>query len=108
VAEPTYRWFCTYCEASDLMESPEMARLAIDVHVSVLHAQPREAIMAQGEQDGRILVEQGGGRGQGAPRAGRPRRELPPDDRPPEPPPSGARLVLSWWRAALRRGGRKP
>jgi len=106
VVEPTYRWVCTYCEASDLVESPEMARLAIDVHVSVFHAQPREAIRAQGEQDGRILVEHGGG--QGAPRAARPRRELPPEDRPPEPPPSGARLVLSWWRTVLRRGGRQP
>jgi hypothetical protein len=106
VVEPTYRWVCTYCEASDLVESPEMARLAIDVHVSVFHAQPREAITAQGEPDGRILVEQGGG--QVAPRAALPRRELPPDDRPPEPPLSGARLVLSWWRTVLRRGDRQP
>jgi hypothetical protein len=105
VVEPTYRWVCTYCEASDLVESPEMARLAIDVHVSVFHAQPREAITAQGEPDGRILVEHGNG--PAAPSPARPRRELPPDDRPPEPPPSGARLVLSWWRTALRRGGRR-
>jgi len=83
-----------------------MARLAIDVHVSVFHAQPREAITAQGEPDGRILVEHG--RGQATPRAARPMRELPPDDRPPEPPPSGARLVLSWWRTVVRRGGRQP
>ena len=105
MVEPTYRWVCTFCEASDVVESPEMARLAIDVHVSVFHAQPREVITAQGEPDGRILVERG--RGQTAPHTARPRRELPPDDRPPEPPPSGARLVLSWWRTALRRGGRR-
>jgi hypothetical protein len=105
VVEPTYRWVCTHCEASDLAESPEMARLAIDVHVSVFHAQPREAITAQGEPDGRILVEHGG---QAAGRPARPRRELPPDDRPPEPPRSGARLVLSWWRTVLRRDGRQP
>lgn len=106
MVEPTYRWVCTHCDASDLVESPEMARLAIDVHVSVFHAQPREAITANGEQDGRILVEQG--RGQAAPRPSGRRRELPPDDRPPEPSPSGARLVLSWWRTVLRRGGRRP
>jgi hypothetical protein len=105
VVEPTYRWVCTHCEASDLVESPEMARLAIDVHVSVFHAQPREAITAPGEPDGRVLVENGGGQ---AARPARPRRELPPEDRPPEPPPTGARLVVSWWRTVLRRGGRQP
>jgi hypothetical protein len=103
--EPTYRWVCTYCEATDLAESPEMARLAIDVHVSVFHAPAREAIGAQGEQAGRILVERG--RARGARPAGRPMGELPPDDRLPEPPPSGTRLVLSWWRTVLRRGGRR-
>jgi hypothetical protein len=105
VVEPTYRWVCTHCEASDLVESPEMARLAIDVHVSVFHAQPREAITAPGEPDGGVLVENGGGQ---AARPARPRRELPPEDRPPEPPPTGARLVVSWWRTVLRRGGRQP
>ena len=105
MVEPTYRWVCTHCEAWDLVESPEMARLAIDVHVSVFHAQPREAITAQGEPDGRILIDHGGG--QATQRPTRPRRELPPDDRPPEPP-SGARLVLSWWRTVLRRGGQRP
>ena len=104
MVEPTYRWVCTYCEASDLVESSEIARLAIDVHVSVFHAPAREAVRAQGEPAGRILVEQGGV--QGAQRSGRPMRELPPDDRPPEPPPSGARLILSWWRTVLRRGSR--
>jgi hypothetical protein len=106
VVEPTYRWVCTYCEASDVAESPAMARLAIDVHVSVVHAQPHEVITAQGEPDGRILAERG--RGQATLNAARPRRELPPDDQPPEPPPSGARLMLSWWRTVVRRGGRQP
>jgi hypothetical protein len=104
VVEPTYRWICTYCEATDLAESPEMARLAVDVHVSVFHAPAREAIRTHGEAAGRILVERDGG--QGARPAGRAMRELPPEDRPPAPPPSGTRRLLSWWRTIARRGGR--
>jgi hypothetical protein len=37
MTEPTYRWVCTYCDASGMAESSEMARLAVDVHVSVQH-----------------------------------------------------------------------
>ena len=37
MAEPTYQWVCTYCDASGMAESSEMARLAVDVHVSVQH-----------------------------------------------------------------------
>jgi hypothetical protein len=39
MAEPTYQWVCTYCDASGMAESSEMARLAVDVHVSVRHPQ---------------------------------------------------------------------
>ena len=31
--EPLYRWVCTMCGISDQAESPEMARLNIDLHV---------------------------------------------------------------------------
>ena len=37
MSEPAYRWVCMYCDASDEAESSEMARLAVDVHVSVAH-----------------------------------------------------------------------
>jgi hypothetical protein len=106
VVEPTYRWVCSYCDTSDVAESSEMVRLAIDVHVSVFHAPARrEVIRAQGESAGTTLVESGG---QAAQRPKQPRHELPPDDRPPEPPRSGARLARFWWRTVLRRGGRQP
>jgi hypothetical protein len=103
VVEPTYRWICTYCEATDLAESPEMARLAIDVHVSVFHAPAREAIRAHGEANGRVLGEEGYGGGLPPPPPG-PVRQLPPEDRPPAPPPSGTRRLRSWWRTIRRRG----
>ena len=37
MAEPKYQWVCTICDASGMAESSEMARLAVDVHVSVHH-----------------------------------------------------------------------
>ena len=37
MAEPTYQWVCTYCDASGVAESSEMAQLAIEVHLSVQH-----------------------------------------------------------------------
>ncbi|HYY78912.1 MAG TPA: hypothetical protein VFD04_06970 [Actinomycetes bacterium] len=37
MGEPTYRWVCTFCDACGEAESSEMARLAVDVHVSVAH-----------------------------------------------------------------------
>ncbi len=40
--EPIYRWVCTYCDASGEAESSEMARLAVDTHVSLFHAPARE------------------------------------------------------------------
>lgn len=36
--EPIYRWVCTFCDASGNAESSEMARLAVDVHVSLFHS----------------------------------------------------------------------
>jgi hypothetical protein len=35
--EPTYEWVCTYCDASGMAESPEMAQLGIEVHLSIQH-----------------------------------------------------------------------
>jgi hypothetical protein len=37
MAEPTYQWVCTYCDASGVAESPEMAQLGIEVHLSIQH-----------------------------------------------------------------------
>jgi hypothetical protein len=42
MAEPTYQWVCTCCDASGMAESSEMARLAVDVHVSVQHQRAPE------------------------------------------------------------------
>jgi hypothetical protein len=52
LGEPTYRWVCTYCDASGVTESSEMARLAIDVHVSVQHPQALDPEGGGGEDDG--------------------------------------------------------
>jgi hypothetical protein len=49
--EPLYRWLCTICGISDQAESPEMARLNIDLHVRLAHAPDREAVMADEEED---------------------------------------------------------
>ena len=38
MAEPIYRWVCTHCRAAGVAESPEMARLSVDTHVSLFHA----------------------------------------------------------------------
>ena len=48
--EPLYRWVCTMCGISDEAESPEMARLNIDLHVQVAHAASRPAVKVQ-QQD---------------------------------------------------------
>ena len=47
MGEPTYRWTRTYCDTSDVAESPEMAKLAVDVHVSLFHEPSREEIRVQ-------------------------------------------------------------
>jgi hypothetical protein len=43
MGEPIYRWVCTYCDASGTSENSEMARLAVDVHVSMFHSPAAEA-----------------------------------------------------------------
>jgi hypothetical protein len=58
MGEPIYRWMCTYCRASDLAESPEMARLAVDVHVSLFHTPAARPVRAQAGP-GAVLVEDG-------------------------------------------------
>jgi hypothetical protein len=52
MVEPTYRWVCTYCDAFGMAESSEMARLAVDVHVSVQHPQALEPERGGGQDDG--------------------------------------------------------
>jgi hypothetical protein len=42
--EPLYRWVCAMCGISDAAESPEMARLMIDLHVQVSHPEARETV----------------------------------------------------------------
>jgi hypothetical protein len=38
VGEPIYRWECTICGAAGEAESSEMARLTVNAHVAVAHA----------------------------------------------------------------------
>jgi hypothetical protein len=45
--EPLYRWVCTMCGISDEAESPEMARLNIDLHVQMAHATSPTAVKVQ-------------------------------------------------------------
>jgi hypothetical protein len=47
--QPVYRWVCTICGISDEAESSEMARLNIDLHVQVAHAETQDA--ARGPAD---------------------------------------------------------
>jgi hypothetical protein len=95
MGEPTYRWICTYCEASDVAESPEMAKLAVDVHVSLFHEPTREEIRAQSGPEGTVLMQQGDG-----PAASRSPRPLE-NDPPNEPPASVPSSHGSWWRALV-------
>jgi hypothetical protein len=60
MGEPIYRWVCTYCQVSDLAESSEMARLAVDTHVSLFHTPASERVWAQAGSVGPVLVEPGG------------------------------------------------
>lgn len=59
MGEPIYRWVCTYCQVSDVVESPEMARLAVDVHVSLFHTPASKRVRAQAGSVGPVLVEPG-------------------------------------------------
>ena len=45
--EPLYRWVCPMCGISDGAESPEMARLGIDVHMEIAHPTSRSAVRVQ-------------------------------------------------------------
>ena len=105
MAEASFRWVCTYCDASDLAESPEMAKLAVDVHVSLFHGAPREEIRTQGEQEGTVLIQREGGpaatEAAGLPAGGSS------DQLPISSPPSRGNW---WWRALrslIRHGGRR-
>jgi len=101
MGEPTYRWTCTYCDASDVVESPEMAKLAVDVHVSLFHEPTREEIRAQSGSEGNVLTRQGGGAS--ATRTPRP----PVNSAPNQSPASVSPALGGWWRALvnlLRRG----
>ena len=52
MVEPTYRWVCSYCDASGLAESPEMAQLGIEVHLSVQHPHAIEPDTRTSHEDG--------------------------------------------------------
>jgi hypothetical protein len=52
--EPLYRWVCTMCGISDAAESPEMARLNIDLHVRLAHPADRETVPVQDDEDGTL------------------------------------------------------
>ncbi|SRR6266498_4967459 len=101
MGEATYRWICTYCDASDVAESPEMAKLAVDVHVSLFHGPTREEIPAQSGPEGNVLMQHGDG--PAATKAPRPSANHAPSD-----PPSPTRPSRGdWWRALVnlvRRG----
>jgi hypothetical protein len=50
MVEPTFQWVCTYCDAFGTAESPEMAQLAVEVHLSVQH--PQALDRSRGQEDG--------------------------------------------------------
>ena len=52
MVEPTFQWVCTYCDASGTSESPEMAQLAVEVHLSVRHPHALEPDSSAGSEDG--------------------------------------------------------
>ena len=58
--EPLYRWVCPMCGISDEAESSEMARLAVDVHVSFAHHHALEPDGGGGQDDGPDASRTGG------------------------------------------------
>jgi hypothetical protein len=54
--EPLYRWVCTICGISDEAESPEMARLNIDVHMGLAHPTSRSAVRVQVDPNRDVLA----------------------------------------------------
>ncbi|HEX8860223.1 MAG TPA: hypothetical protein VGC06_14250 [Actinomycetes bacterium] len=105
MGEATYRWICTYCETSDVAESPEMAKLAVDVHVSLFHGPTREGIRTQSGPEGNVLIQQG--EGPAASSAPRPSAKHSPNESPASITPARG----NWWRALVnlvRRGRHRP
>ena len=52
MVEPTYRWVCSYCDASGAAESSEMAQLGIEVHLSIQHPHAVEPDTRSSREDG--------------------------------------------------------
>ena len=101
MGEATYRWICTYCDTSDVAESPEMAKLAVDVHVSLFHGPAREEIRTQSGSEGNVLMQQG--ERPAASGTPRPAANRSPNEPSVSIPPFGG----NWWRALvnfMRRG----
>jgi hypothetical protein len=105
MAKASFQWVCTYCDASDLAESPEMAKLAVDVHVSLFHGAPREGIPTQGEPEGTVLIQREGGPA-ATEAAGRPAGGSL-DQLPVSSPPSRGSCWRRALRSLIRHGGRR-
>jgi hypothetical protein len=52
MVEPTFEWVCTYCDAFGTSESPEMAQLAVEIHLSVQHPHALEPDSSGSQEDG--------------------------------------------------------
>ena len=52
MVEPTYRWVCSYCDASGVAESSEMAQLGVEVHLSIQHPHAVEPDPRSSQEDG--------------------------------------------------------
>ena len=52
MVEPTYRWVCSYCDASGVAESSEMAQLGVEVHLSIQHPHAVEPDTHSSQEDG--------------------------------------------------------
>ena len=59
MAEPTYG-VCAYCDASGIAESPEMAQLGIEVHLSIQHTHAVEPDRRGSQEDGPESSRPGG------------------------------------------------
>jgi hypothetical protein len=60
MAEPTFRWVCTYCDAFGMAESSEMAQLAVEVHLSIQHPHALEPDSPGSQDDGPESSRAGG------------------------------------------------
>ena len=52
MVEPAFQWVCSFCDAFGPAESPEMAQLAVEVHLSVQHPHALEPDSLGGQEDG--------------------------------------------------------